>query len=693
MKSPFKFLNPYTIEDQDIFFGREEEVDELYELATKNRLIFVYGPSGTGKTSLVQCGLASRFDGIDWLPVFVRRGNDINASLRRELLRPLGGEEAFQGSNTEAIEALFNRYLRPVYLIFDQFEELFILGGTEEAPERQAFYESIAGIVDAELPCRVMFVMREDYFGHLNRFEKVIPQLYHNKLRVEPMNRENLHRVITGSCHAFHIGFGNIDNDVESILDNISNTKGGVQMPYVQVYLHTLYEEAYRREYEGQPQAESPRPVTFNAEVISGVGPIEDVLGYFLKGQEAEIQEKLQKRHKQIPDNFTMQALDLFVTEQGTKAPLSYQVEKDGAITLATGDYTRLKGMKPSWISDCLKELERSRILRQTEDSFELAHDTLAALIDTNRTEEQRQLNQARIRIQSNYREFQESGEHLSRKQLNSIEEYLPKLQLSEPVLGFIRESTRVAEHKERGERRRRRWTIAAVLLFAATMAIAALVSNQFRIKADEALLEAQDARVSAEEARRVAEERLESLKQQVLQTAKSEYNASLEKARQLRERELLKEAVGELEAAIKVVETFENDTLAREIDDYGAGARAELAAIREQLPLLDTYQKAIENGEALERKNEYQAALAQYRIALRTGINNSRVQTLINKLKEDGYNYYLNNAQRNYDFGPNSPVGYQNALEFLEKAEAMHPLDDRGRQLKRDCESKIQTR
>lgn len=31
LQSPFKFLDSYTKEDKDIFFGRETEVEELYQ--------------------------------------------------------------------------------------------------------------------------------------------------------------------------------------------------------------------------------------------------------------------------------------------------------------------------------------------------------------------------------------------------------------------------------------------------------------------------------------------------------------------------------------------------------------------------------------------------------------------------------------------------------------------------------------
>ena len=81
MKTPFKFLDAYTYNDRYNFFGREDETEELYRMVFKSSLILIYGLSGTGKTSLVQCGLASKFDGPDWFPFFLRRGADFNQSL------------------------------------------------------------------------------------------------------------------------------------------------------------------------------------------------------------------------------------------------------------------------------------------------------------------------------------------------------------------------------------------------------------------------------------------------------------------------------------------------------------------------------------------------------------------------------------------------------------------------------------
>jgi putative ribosome biogenesis GTPase RsgA len=51
-KSPFKFLDSYSKEDRNIFFGRDNEIEELYSRVFQSRVLVVYGISGTGKSSL-----------------------------------------------------------------------------------------------------------------------------------------------------------------------------------------------------------------------------------------------------------------------------------------------------------------------------------------------------------------------------------------------------------------------------------------------------------------------------------------------------------------------------------------------------------------------------------------------------------------------------------------------------------------
>src|ERR1039457_1812447 len=127
-KSPFKFLDSYTSEDKDIFFGREKEVEELYYKILDGNLLIVYGTSGSGKTSLIQCGLASKFQDADWMPVIVRRGNNINVSLKKTLQQVANTPLKEKNTLKEDIRSVYLDHFKPIYLLFDQFEELFIFG-------------------------------------------------------------------------------------------------------------------------------------------------------------------------------------------------------------------------------------------------------------------------------------------------------------------------------------------------------------------------------------------------------------------------------------------------------------------------------------------------------------------------------------------------------------------------------------
>ena len=52
-RCPYKGLDVFEEEDAELFFGREELVDELVSRVKNSRTLFVTGPSGSGKSSLV----------------------------------------------------------------------------------------------------------------------------------------------------------------------------------------------------------------------------------------------------------------------------------------------------------------------------------------------------------------------------------------------------------------------------------------------------------------------------------------------------------------------------------------------------------------------------------------------------------------------------------------------------------------
>ncbi|MEL7120287.1 MAG: ATP-binding protein, partial [Bacteroidota bacterium] len=75
-QSPFKFLDAYGIDDRKIFFGRDWEIDELYDRLQESNLVLLYGASGTGKTSLIKCGLYNLYNSTDWLPIWITKASE-----------------------------------------------------------------------------------------------------------------------------------------------------------------------------------------------------------------------------------------------------------------------------------------------------------------------------------------------------------------------------------------------------------------------------------------------------------------------------------------------------------------------------------------------------------------------------------------------------------------------------------------
>ncbi len=490
MKSPFKFLDAYTAKDKDIFFGREKEVDALYNMVFKTPLVMVYGLSGTGKSSLVQCGLATKFDGPDWLPILIRKGDDINASLRTALNTALDEEESSEDLNV-LIERLFYKYFRPVYLLFDQFEELFTLEDDNEA-EQIKFMKDIQSLQKAELPCRIILIIREEYIGQLYDFEKIIPTIFDYKLRVEPMSDKYIRQVMLESFNAFNITLEPPEDDrLGQIMSKLRTGKTDIPLPYLQVYLDRLYKKDYKEHYPNGAKEELP-PLTFTAQEIHDFGKFDDVLERFLKEQKKEIQAQLHLEDETLPKDTVKSVLDIFVTDDGTKRPIHYIRQNDDILINEKIREDELANISNQILSDCMRKLEESKILRFRDSTIELAHDTLAVLINGLRTDEQRKLSEIRREIKSTYTIHQKlildkkEGSFLSLGQLEWYKPELPKLKLIEKHHQFIIASEQYHKAIEEAENAKRQAELTK--------------ERTLRNKAEESKKHAEEAQIIAEQ-------------------------------------------------------------------------------------------------------------------------------------------------------------------------------------------------
>src|SRR5262245_32835259 len=58
--SPFKGLDPFGVEDAAYFAGRERDVRLIAANALTSSTLVLYGPSGVGKSSVLQAGVVPR---------------------------------------------------------------------------------------------------------------------------------------------------------------------------------------------------------------------------------------------------------------------------------------------------------------------------------------------------------------------------------------------------------------------------------------------------------------------------------------------------------------------------------------------------------------------------------------------------------------------------------------------------------
>lgn len=422
--SPFKFLDSFDRGDRSIFFGRDAEIEALYRLLFESGLVLVYGQSGTGKTSLIRCGLANRFAETDWFELFVRRNDDLNKSLAREIRAKATTQIADDKSPVEAIRSLYLDHLRPIYLIFDQFEELFILGSKDE---QQQFFATVAAILASDVSCKIIISLREEYLGSLYPFEPVVPTLFNKRLRVEPMSMTNIEQVITGMTGALGIKLENGVETARKIIGQLDDGRNGIQLAYLQVYLDHLYQHA-------APRGE---PVTFTDQDVDEAGKLGDLMAGYLQTQKAEIENDLKSKRPGLPTDAIQHLLEAFVSVDGTKQPTTHD------------QLLQEMPESASWLDDALAALENARILRATDQSIELAHDALAKRIADSRSADRlAMLNVERLVRDALFHHQQQRSSYLSRKDLKTVDgaQKLSKagvatLDLSPEERDFVRKS------------------------------------------------------------------------------------------------------------------------------------------------------------------------------------------------------------------------------------------------------------
>ncbi|GAA3285975.1 trypsin-like peptidase domain-containing protein [Streptomyces lavendulae] len=266
---PYRGLEPFTAEQAQWFEGRAEAVRQvLANLARQQRLILLLGPSGSGKSSLVEAGVlpalaAGELPQSDrWLPVVARPRQDLLAELERAGL---------PGVTTDGIAAAVTRRLaddrfhRRVVLVVDQFEELLVqsAGGLQHE-RRLAATNEITAAVKSRAELSIVLIMRDDFYPQLAALARMFEAAAPGLLNVpSALSQQDLHDIITLPAERTGARF-QPGLPEQIISDVLATTPGGAAsreapvtvLPLLELTLSQLWErrrdgylthEAYRR--------------------------------------------------------------------------------------------------------------------------------------------------------------------------------------------------------------------------------------------------------------------------------------------------------------------------------------------------------------------------------------------------------------------------------------------------------------
>ena len=253
---PYPGIRPFTTDNAAQFFGREDEVADLVRrLRAGQREVYVIGPSGSGKSSLVAAGLVPQLrkdaasgaasDAASASGGFVDRqmrpGADPTAALAGMLeASPGTGAGGAGGWLGDAVgRVLAGRPAQHLLIVVDQLEELFT---TADAAAREAFIAAVR-VLRGDPRVALVLTLRADFYAALMEsalWTDLGGQL--SRLEVGPLRGAKLRAAIEAPARALGVYFEPVL--VERLLRDVADEPGA--LPLLQDTLVELWQQRTR---------------------------------------------------------------------------------------------------------------------------------------------------------------------------------------------------------------------------------------------------------------------------------------------------------------------------------------------------------------------------------------------------------------------------------------------------------------
>jgi hypothetical protein len=248
------YVGPRDFRTGETLYGRDNEAIALFNLLIAERIVLLYSPSGSGKTSLIQAKLVpllrdNHFRVLGPMRVGLKqvtaadvaqphsKGNQYIASALQSLEEHLPVEEQLGLADLSGVDLA--GYLRrrgwlgkdagKLVLIFDQFEEILTVNPNDR-DGKQAFFEHIGELLrepDDGQPVWALFSMREEYIGALEQYLRPIPTRLGNTFRMDRLDTDNAKLAIQEPAKSKGLPF--TPDAVKQLVEDLSSEQ--VQLP------------------------------------------------------------------------------------------------------------------------------------------------------------------------------------------------------------------------------------------------------------------------------------------------------------------------------------------------------------------------------------------------------------------------------------------------------------------------------
>ncbi len=308
---------PFEQKDASLFFGRNKETEELYNLVNVEKIVSVFARSGIGKTSLIQAGLLPKLEATAFYPIFIRF-NDLTqsplAQFRQQYSKAISAQLSEEVTIWEAVKQ------HPIYkagkpaqplLILDQFEELFTLYGPQN---RKSFIDEFADLANGRIPdsvqqhirhailndddipdselaemerpplVSIIIAIRSDFLHLLDEVSKQIPNILRTRVQLAPLKQEQAKDAILRpaalqnaeyECPAFEFE----TQAIQDILTHLQNNRQEIESFQLQILCRYIEEKRIKE------QTQKPVHTAF----YGGQQGIQSVLNNFYNNKIAEL--------------------------------------------------------------------------------------------------------------------------------------------------------------------------------------------------------------------------------------------------------------------------------------------------------------------------------------------------------------------------------------------------------------------